>query len=595
MRHLGLVMLLLLVPIIARADGINVEIRGPKTIRLHFTHAVPGDFCRSEKDCPKGQVTANYHLYEIVNADNENIKAEPRGISTAQPTGCYQNRCSLFDLTLSQDLKIGSTYLIKIDGVSDTATLTRFETSNEAKITTSFINAERRNEIAVQAGVSITPAADFKILRTVSSITKNTEGVPDVTPSPTPLHVSVMPKTPGNIIGVRLASKLQQGVSYDLSASGVVLNAGTRKDPIPTSIPVSAIGIIELPGVPEPPDDPKIDVTLSSLAARHQKAVFDLVANFTPLKRIPLGSAGKKKSGEEENEPPNVLTKEQQYRASHKYSTRWAIEPSAAIDVGFRSTKSNNSITLTMPFTRDFLGSNVKCFNLTDAPLRCGDRTAPSTKIPVYAGWESASLFHLGFVKFAIGPRLETDRKFKRINMLGEMRFDFNFTRFADAGTIGGRRKNLKSDLRDQAKFVEINWGFKMIPYVSFDFGGHVNNETVTNSDKNVSVFVPRHRIFRTYLGTVPTFQWKAFGVLQTLSLDESVVFMAHRETIGFTTDNGAELKSLRGFHPHSLIKWNIAIDPAGHYNLVTTYENGRLAPNFEYINKTTAGFRIVY
>ena len=108
-------------------------------------------------------------------------------------------------------------------------------------------------------------------------------------------------------------------------------------------------------------------------------------------------------------------------------------------------------------------------------------------------------------------------------------------------------------------------------------------------------LFVPHHKIFRTYLGAVPSFQWKAFGVLQTLSLGESVVFMASRETIGFTTDDGAQLRIIRGFHPHSLIKWNIAIDPAGHYNLVTTYENGRLAPNFEYISKATAGFRIVY
>jgi hypothetical protein len=575
MRKLSLILLLGLVPIAAKGDDIKVEpLPDLLSVQVRFQHPVPTDFC-NQTDCTKGTNPASYQLYEIVNADNENIKAEPRGVTNVEVKGCTGNGCSLFVLHLSTRLNSGSRYLLKLNGISATAALTRFEMSNEAKVTTSYINAERRDEIAIKAEVPITPTASFRIMRTVSDIRKNAAGIPDLFPQPKPMPGKVMAATPDFIIGIKLASKLRQGVSYDLSSIGVVDTSDSHN-------PIAATGVIELPGVPEPPDDPKIDVTLSSLAARHQKTVFDFVGNFAPLKRIALGEEEQTPRNQDTGELNN-LTLSQQKRASHRYSTSWAIEPTANIDVGLRSTKSNNSITLGLPFTKDFLGGNVRTFTKAD------------TKIPVYAGWQSASLFHLAYMKFSVGPRLETDRTFKRINMLGEMRFDFNFTRFGDAGTIGGRRANLKSDLGDQAKFVEIKWGFKMIPYVSFDFGGHVNDETVTNSDKKVSVFVPRHRIFRTYLGAVPTFQWKALGVLQTLSLDESVVFMASRETIGFTTDDGAQLRSIRGFHPHTLIKWNIAIDPGGHYNLVTTYENGRLAPNFEYLNKTTAGFRIVY
>jgi hypothetical protein len=583
MRYLALVALLLL-PAAIKASDLTISQKNPRQLKLEFGNPLPSEFCKSLRagECTNALDIRNYELYEIVEPDTEKIHASPIAISNVE-VDCGLG-CSLITLTVPVDLNSGTIYLVKIIALrldpssTDTATLRRFELSTEAKVGPSAIDASRRNEISVNATVPIkVDPANLRITREVSTIARNTQGAPDISPSPIPISAAGLgTRTSLNEITVKLSKELKEGMVYNLTVNGVTDTSSPANN-------INATGIIEVPGVPAPPDDPKIDLTLTSLAARHQKTVFDLVANFTPLKRISLGDPEEKSKVLNGTGGPNNLTDTQRGLASRRYSTRWAIEPSATIDVGFRSTKSNNSITLAAPFTKDFLGRRVKQYSRSD------------TKIPVYAGWASASLFHVAFVKFSVGPRLETDRKFQRINMLGEMRLDLNLTRLGDAGTIGGRRANLKSDLGDKAKFVEINWGFKMIPYVAFDFGGHVNNETVTNSDKNVSVLVPRHGILRTYVGAVPTFQWKAFGVLQTLSLDESVVFMARRETIGFTTDSGAELRSLRGFHPHSLIKWNIAIDPAGHYNLVTTYENGRLAPNFEYLNKTTAGFRIVY
>src|SRR5438132_1669635 len=131
MRYLFLAMLIMLASLTARADGVKVEIWDLQTIRLHFAHPVPSDFCASLNDCTKGKDPANYQLYEIVPSDND--RADLEVITEAQPTGCTTNGCSLFQLKLASELKSGSTYILKVNYPSSTATLTRFEMATEAK------------------------------------------------------------------------------------------------------------------------------------------------------------------------------------------------------------------------------------------------------------------------------------------------------------------------------------------------------------------------------------------------------------------------------------------------------------------------------
>jgi hypothetical protein len=180
---------------------------------------------------------------------------------------------------------------------------------------------------------------------------------------------------------------------------------------------------------------------------------------------------------------------------------------------------------------------------------------------------------------------------------LGEVRFDFKFYRWQ--GSIQERRGLITKEPpfgigEEKGKSLEgINFGFKLTPFLAFDFGGHVNDETLT---KNTStVLVPRHSIVRGYAGFVGAFEWNKLPFPITLTLDESVVYIATPETIGFTTDDGAFLRRIRGFHPHLKTSLDLGFDPSKHYSLSFTYENGRLAPNFEYLNKITAGVKVSY
>ena len=112
---------------------------------------------------------------------------------------------------------------------------------------------------------------------------------------------------------------------------------------------------------------------------------------------------------------------------------------------------------------------------------------------------------------------------------------------------------------------------------------------------QTVSLVVPRHKILRGYVGFTGTAEWRVGSVPMTLTFDESLVYIGARETIGFPTDTGVGSRQLRGFHPHLKTEWSIAFDPAKRYNFTVTYENGRLAPNFEYLNKVSSGIKVQY
>jgi hypothetical protein len=134
--------------------------------------------------------------------------------------------------------------------------------------------------------------------------------------------------------------------------------------------------------------------------------------------------------------------------------------------------------------------------------------------------------------------------------------------------------------------------GFTIAPYVQLDSGGHVLSQTVTDQKGNESVTVPAYAINRVYAGFTATAQ----ASIVTATLDSSYVDLLSREMIGYTTMTGAFLRDLGGWHPHTKLTTNFALDPTTkHYALSLTYQNGRSAPNFQYLNVFDAGFQILY
>jgi hypothetical protein len=210
------------------------------------------------------------------------------------------------------------------------------------------------------------------------------------------------------------------------------------------------------------------------------------------------------------------------------------FDPSVTYDVGFNSTQSANSITVPSMFSLPiYLGAGK-------ADLKAAGPTDP---VPVHASG-------LSVVNLSFGPRAEFDRTWQRVNMLGEVRSEFYFLKFTQTQDV--KKAAIAQGNPAFRDLLELpNRGFNLAPYVQWDGGGHVTNETVTNTKTHASVVVPTHAIDRLYGGIYGNAQ---LGIV-SFTLDTSFVNMFSHEIIGYTTTTDALLRHLHGYTrtPNSL------------------------------------------
>jgi hypothetical protein len=336
-----------------------------------------------------------------------------------------------------------------------------------------------------------------------------------------------------NGIQIQLDRKLPVGQTSNLSIDSGITDANGN--------PVTVSGNIDVPGLPT---EDKAAWILSKLAwstAVHQKPILTASGFIGPF------------------HPPT--------RAIYLGSVRF--DPNVTFDIGSNTSKSSNSVIAPAPFVYYDL---------------CG--ISPTAKC----------LARLGVPKFLdvlglyFGPRFETDRRFQRYNPMAEGRAEFYFKNFYKGLQMSKAAAGAASpQYRDTINISEN--GFMIFPYLQLDAGGHANEEVVKNTKTGAKENVPSHPILRTYFGLNGLFQFWHFKVLA----DEYMVDMFEDETIGFTTDKGVALRKLSGFHPHGKLSIDFFVDSAKHFALNVTYENGRSAPNFEYLNKNDVGFKILF
>jgi hypothetical protein len=517
--------------------------------------------------------TSTYRLYEVEAPDPEKECVYPKCILEwkdflkAGPECSSKTDCPKLTLQLNRELPAGKNFVLVVDGLQESGKLTKVTLSIESKaeIASSLDAFKQRSAFRIRAKFPLKSTDSVTALRVVYRIKGKTPETLRAEPETEKLTAtldSALSQPDRGTLSYKLEQKLKEGSEYNVSVKDGVTTVSGK--------PVEVKGTIKTPGAPAAPAASKITGTLALNAARGEKAVFDLSGSVTPLRVPAIGP--------------------------------FFWEPTLAVDLGLRSTKSNNSVTIASPFTLNFGGQDKKELPVSTAPALqtggtgSGKPDKPQTNIRAYAMWKNTPWYYLDSIKFYIGPKGEFDRNFKRKNLLGNLRFDFNFHRWL--GTISERRA-LITDAdngigEEKGKALEgINFGFKLVPYVATDFGGHVNNETV--SKDNASVFVPRHTIFRAYSGFTGIIEWRLFDLPMSLNLDESVSYLAREEQIGYKTDDGVFLRRIKGVHPHLKTSIDFGFDPAKHYSLTFEYENGRQAPNFEYLNKFTAGIKVTY
>ncbi|MGO9270300.1 MAG: hypothetical protein ACLQOO_08625 [Terriglobia bacterium] len=253
-------------------------------------------------------------------------------------------------------------------------------------------------------------------------------------------------------------------------------------------------------------------------------------------------------------------------------SSNIRFDPTVNYDIGFNSTQSANSVIMPAPFSLALISG-----------LPSPKKNIPRQELALIQG-ATPQVFRLFF-----GPRVELDQTFHRLNLLGELRGEVDLFKLSNTATM----KSAQLTQRNPGYQLPLpTSGFSLVPYFQVDSGGHALSQTVTAPKGNQSVMVPTYAINRFYAGLTATAQ----ASIVTVTLDSSYVNLLSRETIGYTTMTGAFLRNLEGWHPHTKLVINFALDPATkHYALSLTYQNGRSAPNFQYLNVFDAGFQVTY
>jgi hypothetical protein len=293
-------------------------------------------------------------------------------------------------------------------------------------------------------------------------------------------------------------------------------------------------------------DDALINLTLGGNAAVHQTGVFTLSGKFAPLHPLFLSGS----------------------------TLHW--DPNVTADVGLHTTKTSNSIVFDSPFR----------FVL---PLANAGKSGKSN-LPTYAAWVHSGPFSIGALEFAIGPRFEVDRNFDRLDAVVEDRMDVRFIKLQRS--ISAITALILKDIpKDNADLLEpIRWGFELTPYLGTDEGGYPS-QTVTNSKTHASINVEGNTIFRAFGGIRGKIEYLRFSI----SYDERAYWLGARETVAYKTTSGLGVRGVKGWQPHNNVSINYALDPGKHYVLTATYEDGRLPPNLEYLDKVTFGLKFLF
>ncbi len=239
------------------------------------------------------------------------------------------------------------------------------------------------------------------------------------------------------------------------------------------------------------------------------------------------------------------------------------FDPVVNFDVGTTNSKSANSVIVPSPFTHDFtLKGN-----------------SDLSKTVTYSS-----------LNLSFGPREEFDTLYGGTNVLGEARVDlypsfwYHTAASQKAAIAAGNPA-----IRDLLQMPVSGWS--IAPYFQFDGGGHVTAQTITNTGKNPAAVIPTYDISRLYLGLVFAGTYKSSSV----NFDGSWLDLFTPETVPLVVSKVTYAKNVSGWQPHFKGTYSFSIDRTKHYLLTFSWEDGRSAPSFVYLNKATGGLQVVY
>ncbi len=352
---------------------------------------------------------------------------------------------------------------------------------------------------------------------------------------------------PARVLGARQNLGLEIWLDEPLPAglsNSLQLTINGITDFYGVAVPISG-PLASAPSAPADATKDFISIQLSAIAAVHNAPTFGATGAFAPLhiaKNVVV--------------LPGLIH----------------VDPAITFDTGSANAKTTNTVTLPSQFVRPFLlGLPKPPQNLADL-----DSRKPS-KISV--------LNAMG------GVRAEFDTQYGGTNLMGEGRAEFYLSKLyatanARTAAVSAANPSIRSTLNLPAN------GWSITPYVQYDGGGHVTSQSISNATAGLpNVHIPTYSISRIYFGSQTTVQ---YGI-SSVTFDGSWCELFFVETAPFTTNNVVSSRTVSGLQPHAKSTYNISLDQEKHFSGSISWENGRSAPSFEYLNKVTVGIQVVY
>jgi len=547
-------------PLFAVAQSVTIEDQA-RTVALTY----PESLSQSEADSLAE--SGNYSFYELLDPKGINIRAvpidEPRVVSVA-----VRAERRRFLLRVSHPLNLSKIYLLKINNArigGSPAPVVRIEVDSKMAVR---VYNEPGRYFELHSRVEIDPAS-IKVMRTKMEITDDGKFLklsPEAVEAVVPEGGDYFPTE----IELQLKKRLAENRNHYFIVEG--LSDDGRK--------LSATGKITVPGLPPPPTKPVIDVNLSSEVGGNIKPQFNFFGVF-------------------------------KYRFLGSETSSFRLEPLLIYDLGLGATKSKNALTLDVPIAfAELAVQNIEgaCRSVT-SPSMAGDKGRPEDPrltdgnvhlVPLncYNSWRSHSPFSLRSIGISAGPKFEANKSFKKINALARTQFTLNFHRWQNS--VADQQRYIALDLdrgqtyRDYWRDVPIDFGFSITPRFGFEAGRKLTTETIRNKSGSINHVIDPYPILRAFAGFEQVYEFNNWPLPAKLTITEDLFYLAATESVADIKDNRLMRRDVRGFHPYGKVVLDLFLDRAKRYSFTVSYENGRAAPNFEYLNTIRSGIRLI-
>jgi hypothetical protein len=540
-------------------------------------------------------VCSHYKFFES-DSDPENLAKSANDLFVSNDQGeigCapdpeYRDRV-WFTLKPGKCMSPDRVYYVKYDNHEGSKGLGQFQ-QNYQIVSPRVYHTRNEFQIVPSACLDGVRKDDVTVVQT-EKIIKNGKAVDNPTPEGYPVDDI---GSDGDRLLIKLARPLPDAQTTSIKVTIKLMNAAKT---------IEVDGTVTVPDAPANDNDAKLIVNLSGTSAVDSGPVYSGTGTLALL------------------HPADRAVGRPKLSIGTAY-----LDPTATFDLGSKSSGSANSITGSVPLKWEYAptkesadkeggagksentrrtGSADDLASETKRKTGIADKLQEASRKPLSSLSLSAVCGNLGLMPhtwlFSAGPKAEIGTVIGAEQVLNRETLLFEGTVEAHPCLLDWSRANKQALYAAALSDADYNllrapaFGFQLTPYFTFDGGSSLFDQTVSDKATSTKVTVPSQGIARVYFGFRGEWEFPLWKFPSSITFDETGFYLAKTERIAFDDAKGAQIRSVSGLQPHSSLGLNLYFGQSQHYALTISYEDGRSAPSFEYLNKVQYGVKIKF